>query len=256
MHLSEVRRLGDVVQKDTHPWTATVHSVLNHLEHRGFHAAPTVVGSGYTGAGQETIRYIPGEFMTTGEWSLRGATALGRLLRTLHEAMADYQPPANAVWRPWFGRSLGDARKIISHCDVAPWNIVVRDSFPVALIDWDLTGPIDPMVDLCQAVWLNAKLHDEIVARREALSPIETRATLQRAIVDGYDLGVPDRLRLVDVMIEFAVHSVAYEADEADLSPDTPLSEVDDELPWAMAWRARAASWMIRNKQMLKNSLV
>jgi hypothetical protein len=256
MHLSEVRRVGDIVYKDAHPWTATVHSVLNHLQRRGFLAAPTVVGSGFTGAGQETITYIPGDFMTTGEWTPQGATNLGRLLRTLHETMADYVPPANALWRPWFGRSLGDPKKTISHCDVAPWNIVVRDSLPVALIDWDLAGPIDPFVDLAQAVWLNAKLQDDIVAEREGLSPIETRAALQRAIVDGYDLGTADRLRLVDLMIEFAVHSVAYEADEANLHSDTPILEMDQRLPWAMAWRARAAVWMMRNKRRLTDSLV
>jgi len=255
MHMSEVRRVGNVVHKDAHPWTATVHSVLNHLHRHGFCAAPAVVGSGFTDGGQEVISYVPGGFLTTGEWSPHGAAAVGRLLRTLHETMLEYVPPADAVWRSWFGRSLGDAKKIISHCDVAPWNIVVRDSLPVALIDWDLAGPVDPLVDLAQAVWLNAKLHDDIVAEREGLSPIEGRAALQRAIVDGYGLRTSDRPRLVDLMIEFAVHSVAYEADEAGLGPETPLSEMDDELPWAMAWRARAAAWMIKNRPRLMASL-
>jgi Ser/Thr protein kinase RdoA (MazF antagonist) len=256
MHLSEVRRVGDVVVKDAHPWTATVHTVLAHLERRGFGAAPTVVGSGFDASGRETISFVPGQLLTKGEWSLAGAAAVGRLLRALHETMADYMPPADAQWRPWFGRALGEGPGVIGHCDVAPWNLVARAGLPVALIDWDLAGPVDPVVDLAQAVWLNAKLHDDIVAAREGLSSLASRAALGRALVDGYELPAAQRGRLIDLMIEFAMHSVANEADEAHLLPDTPVSELDRELPWAMAWRARAAVWMTRNRQALREALL
>jgi thiamine kinase-like enzyme len=57
----------------------------------------------------------------------------------------------------------------MGHCDVAPWNIVARAGMPVALIDWEFAGPVDPLVELAQACWLNAKLHDDIVAEREGL---------------------------------------------------------------------------------------
>ena len=72
MHLSEVLRAGDVVIKDEHPWTRSVHSVLDHLHRRGFRAAPAPVGSGFTEAGREMVTYIPGVFVSTGEWSLEG----------------------------------------------------------------------------------------------------------------------------------------------------------------------------------------
>lgn len=256
MHLSEVRRVGEVVVKDAHPWTATVHTVLDHLARRGFSGAPRVVGAGFDTSGRETITYVPGQLPIRGEWSLAGAAAVGRLLRALHETMADYTPPADARWRPWFGRAIGERPGVIGHCDVAPWNIVAHAGLPVALIDWDLAGPVDPVVDLAQAVWLNAKLHDDIVAAREGLSSLESRAALAHAMVDGYELPAADRCRLVDLMIEFAMHSVANEADEAHLLADTPISALDRELPWAMAWRARAASWMSRNRQVLREALL
>jgi hypothetical protein len=138
------------------------------------------------------------------------------MLRALHGTMADYVPPTDARWRPWFGRAIGERPRLIGHCDVAPWDPVVRDR----------------------------------------LSSPESRAVLARAVVDGYELPAAERRRLVDLVIEFAVHSVANEADEARLLPDTPVSELDRELPWAMAWRARAAAWMIRHRQVLREALL
>ena len=255
MHPSEVRRDGNVIVKDAHPWTRTVHSLLNHLEHIGFDASPTIVGSGFNNQGKETISYIHGTFLNKGQWSLQGATAIGQMLRRVHEATSSYQPPPDACWRPWFGRAIGGTTRIIGHCDVAPWNIVARDGLPIALIDWDFAGPVDPMIDLAQACWLNAKLHDDIVAKREGLASPEDRAIQLRAIVDGYGLARRQRHGLVELMIEFAIHSIAFEADEANILPGTPLNALDPELPWAMAWRARAAVWMSKNKRILQDAL-
>jgi aminoglycoside phosphotransferase (APT) family kinase protein len=67
---------------------------------------------------------------------------------------------------PWFGRALGGAERVIGHYDVAPWNIVARGGRAEALIDSDRAGPVDPLVELAQACWLNAKLHDDLVAER------------------------------------------------------------------------------------------
>ena len=47
-----------------------------------------------------------------------------------------------------------------------------------------------------------------------------------------------------------------YNLAEANLLPETQLSEIDPDLPWAMAWRARAAVWMSTNRQVLLQSLL
>ncbi|MAG36421.1 MAG: hypothetical protein CL878_09275 [Dehalococcoidia bacterium] len=60
-------------------------------------------------------------------------------------------PPPHATWGPRFGRPLGGPARVIGHCDVAPWNIVAHNGLPVALIDWDFAGPVDPVVELAQA---------------------------------------------------------------------------------------------------------
>mgnify|MGYP000462372643 CR=1 FL=1 len=59
---------------------------------------------------------------------------------------------------------------------------------PYALIDWEYAGPVDPLVELAQACWLNAKLHDDVVAEIEGLPSLAEHAQQLRAILDGYEL--------------------------------------------------------------------
>lgn len=149
---TEVYRRGTVIVKDTGPWAPAVHSLLRHLEEVGFAGAPRVVGSGFDAEGHETVSYIEGEFTQPGPWTLEGAAAIGKMLRELHTASASFRPPPDAIWQTWFARKLGDGRRIISHCDVAPWNIVARNGLPIALIDWEFAGPVDPVVELAKPV--------------------------------------------------------------------------------------------------------
>ncbi len=255
-HPHAVHRRGDVVLREAGPWTPTIHSLLRHLEDVGFAGAPRVIGSGFDEHGRETLQYIEGTFTQPGPWSLEGAAAVGALVRELHEATASYEPPADAVWWPWFGRPLGSEKKIIGHCDTAPWNIVARDGMPVALIDWERAGPVDPLVELAEASWLNAKLHDDIVAELERLPPFEERARHLRAIVDAYGLPVAERESFVDLMIQFAIHDTAAQADEGGVTRDTTPDSVDHELIWGLSWRARSAAWLSRRRDEMVEALV
>jgi hypothetical protein len=249
---SVVYRRGGVVIRDAGPWTPAVHALLRHLEEAGFAGAPRLVGSGLDGDGREVLTFIEGEFTQPGPWSLGGAGALGRLLRSLHEAARSFRPPADAAWFPWHGRDLGGPARIISHCDVAPWNIVARDGLPTAFIDWETAGPVDPLVELAQLAWLNAKLHDDIVAGIEHLPPVAERARQLAAIADGYGLAARQRRGLLDQIIEFAIVDTAWEADDARISPEMTTHPV---ALWAMAWRARSAAWMIRHRRTLESAL-
>jgi hypothetical protein len=240
------------VIRNTGPWTPAVHALLRHLERVGFDGAPRVVGSGLEASGRETLTFVEGEFTHPGPWSLDGAAGVGRLLRALHDATASYQPPPYAVWFPWHGRGLGGPARVIGHCDVAPWNIVARDGMPAALVDWEFAGPVDPLVELAQSCWLNAKLHDDVVAELEGLPPLADRARQLRAIVDAYGLPASDRRGFLDRVIEYVVSDTANEADDAGVAPDTTSHP---SALWAMAWRARAAAWLLRNRRVLENAL-
>jgi len=247
-----VHRRGDVVLRDAGPWTPAVHDLLRHLEAVGFEAAPRLVGSGIDATGREMLTFIEGEFVQPGPWTISGAAALGRLLRDLHRATSTFRPAPEAVWFPWHSRHLGGPVKVIGHCDVAPWNIVARGGLPVGLIDWEFAGPVDPLVELAQLCWLNAKLHDDIVAEREGLPPLAERARHLAAIADGYGLAARQRAGFITTMIEFAITDAAWEADDAGVTPETTSHPV---ACWAMAWRARSAAWMIRHRAVLETAL-
>lgn len=137
-----------------------------------------------------------------------------------------------------------DGRRIISHCDTAPWNIVARHGLPVALIDWEFAGPTDPLVELAQACWLNTKLHDDIVAELEGLPPLADRAMQLRAMVDAYGLPRADRTKMFELMVEFVISEIAWETDDARVTPDMTTHHVG---LWAMAWQARSARWLLRS---------
>jgi len=84
---------------------------------------------------------------------------------------------------------------------------------------------------------------------------VAERARRLRAIVDGYELPSTRRQGLVTRIIEFAIHDTAAEADRAAIGPDSAPDTLDRRVPWALAWRARAAAWQLRNRGPLERAL-
>lgn len=247
-----VSRRGDVVLRAAGPWSPAVHALLRHLEGVGFAGAPRVVGGGFDAAGRETLEFVEGEFVHPHAWSDAGAYAVGALLRGLHDATASFEEPEDARWQPWFGRELGGrTARVIGHCDTGPWNIVARDGLPVAFIDWEVAGPVDPLVELAQLCWLNAQLHDDDVAEMVGLPSAEERAHQLRLIADGYGLGAAERARLLETIVTVAVHDAAEQAVEARITPHS----TDPEPLWGLAWRIRGAAWIQRNRELLARAL-
>ena len=251
-----VQRRGNVVLRPAAPWTPTVHSLLRHLERRrilrrsagrGFGICSRRSGDAHLYRGRV---YAPRPVVHRGRG--RGGTSAPEPTR----GDGNIQPPPDAVWPPWFGRRLGGPNRIIGHCDVAPWNIVTRDGLPVALIDWETAGPVDPMIELAQTCWLNAKLFDDDVAEREGLPSLEVRACQLRAIVDAYGPTMSQRRRIVDLIIGYAIHDAAETADEFKVTPDM-VEPMPDGFPiiWGLTWRVRAAAWVYRNRGALEKAI-
>ncbi len=243
---------GDVVMRETGPWHASVHSFLRHLEAEGFTAAPKVVGSGYADDGRETLSFIEGEVINPRPWSLEGVAKLGEMLRDLYRASASFKPEPNAVWPPFFGRELGSSTRIISHCDFAPWNIVSQNDLPVGLIDWEYAGSVDTLVELAQAVSLNVRLFSDDIAEHEGLAPLADRAQQARVMLDAYGLTKSQRQGFFDLMVEYVVHDTAFQTDAAEVTRES----TDQEGLWGLAWRARSASWLLRNRKVLERDII
>jgi len=247
---SLVVRHGDTILRPVQPWTPTIHALLRHLEAVGFTGAPRVVGDGYDGRGNEVLTYVEGEIVHPHPWSDDAIWRVGRLLRELHDATASFQPPADAVWQPWLLHSDAPG-SVVGHCDTGPWHIVACDGRPVAFIDWTLAGPIDRRDEIAATGWWNAQLYDEDIAEGNHLADAATRGAQVRYFLDGYELPMAERAGLVTHMIEVAIRDCAWEATRAQVTPEsadaTPL--------WALAWRARAAAWMLRHRPTLEHAI-
>lgn len=245
---TEVSRRGNVIYRESGPWSPTIVLLLRHLEQVGFTACPRVVGTGFDERGRETLSFIEGDFVHPGPWSDEALPRLGNMLRQLHEATSSFRVPDNAIWRGWFGRTLKTGLRVIGHCDAGPWNIVCRSSTPIALIDWEVAGPVGIDTELAQACWLNAQLYDDDIAERMNLGSAMERARQVRYLLDGYGFSKMQRDGFFDKLLAFAIHDAAEQAKEAGVTPDTE----NPESLWAITWRTRSASWMLRNRQTLE----
>src|SRR5262245_35293064 len=151
-----VTRRGGVVIRETGRWDRSVHLLLRHLDEVGFAGAPRVAGGGFDKQGREVLTYIEGDVINPTPWTDEAIHELGGLIRQLHDATASFQPLADSILRPWFGREIS-APDVIGHCDPAPWNIVSRNGKPVAMIDWEVAGRVGRLIELAMAEWNNAQ---------------------------------------------------------------------------------------------------
>ncbi|MBD2870306.1 phosphotransferase [Paenibacillus arenilitoris] len=243
-----VYQKGDIVLRPSGPWTPGVHALLRHLRQEG-QPVPPVIGTGVDEEGRETLGFMEGEFVHPGPWSDDAIVEVGRMVRRLHDAAATFEPAPDAAWKPWFLRGVGGPAVVFGHGDIAPWNMVTEGGMPIALIDWEFAGPVDPMAELARVCWLFPQLHDDDVAERVGLPPAGTRARQLRLLTDAYGLSADRRRRLYDLILEVVVRETAEEAVEQRVGPDSegPL--------WGIAWRARAAAWIMRHRALLQGAL-
>lgn len=138
---AEIIRVGDTVRRPTGPWTPGVHALLRHLEARGYSGAPRALG--VDDRGRESLSYVPGDVVWPEHFALVQTTSalaeVAAAIRLFHDAVADFEPPRDAIWAENASDPRGPA-ELLCHNDLAPWNLV-RDAGAWTFIDWDLAAP-------------------------------------------------------------------------------------------------------------------
>jgi hypothetical protein len=180
-------RLGDTVLRPAKPWTATVHTVLRHLETAGFSDAPRVIDTDAEGNDVQT--YLPGT--TVGDtlpWPawVHSDTALfqvGTWLRRLHDATADFVPPADAVW---FAGQQWRPGLVIGHHDAAPYNAVWQDDRLAGFIDWETAGPSSRAFDLAWTALSWVPLHPGKIVEPRGFTALADRSRRLHLLLDAY----------------------------------------------------------------------
>jgi hypothetical protein len=192
-----VHRVRDTVRRPLRQTSTATHALLRHLEEVGFDGAPRVLG--VDAEGREMLSYIPGQAVTAPAplWGLTHTAlrSVGVLLRRFHEAAAGFDA-SPYTWpdspSPPFDRGG------ITHNDPNLDNVVFRDGRAVALIDFDLASPGDPVWDLAGAarMWAPLRLPADTPDVRRHHELIRFRM-----LVDAYGLEPERRLDLVEAVL-------------------------------------------------------
>lgn len=175
------------VRRTTGPWTASVHGLLSHLANAGFQGAPRPLG--VDDRGRERLTFLEGETVGVARpwpgWthSDEALVQVARWLRCYHDAVADFVPPADAVWRE--GRTWRPGQ-IVSHHDAAPYNAVWGDSGLVGFVDWDMAGPTTYDADLAWMAFSWVPLHARSVVSAEGFSAFPARRERLRTFLDAF----------------------------------------------------------------------
>jgi Ser/Thr protein kinase RdoA (MazF antagonist) len=197
-NLSTVVRVGDSVRRPAGPWTPAVHALLDHLEKKGFERAPRA--RGLDEQGREILSFVPGEGVGATQpwpawcWTDETVVEVGRMLRSYHDAVRDFEPPVDASWR-LDARALGPG-EIVCHNDVAPYNLVRGPDAVLSLIDWDVAGPGPPRDDVTFAARAFAPLHPDDICERLGFVRLEDRPRRLRLFLDAY--GLTERAEFID----------------------------------------------------------
>ncbi|MFI5910445.1 aminoglycoside phosphotransferase family protein [Dactylosporangium sp. NPDC051541] len=153
-----VIRIGDTVRRPLHPWSASIHELLEFLAAAGFPYSPRFLG--VDDEGREVLTYLEGESGGDG-WRHAadegGLAAMGRLLREYHDVVAGFRPTHDG--------------RIMCHGDFGPWNLVWRDGVPVGILDWDYACRRPPVHDVAYALEYVAPFRDDEEAMRSYRHP-------------------------------------------------------------------------------------
>ena len=180
-----VVRVGDTVRRSAGVWTPTIQALLAHLQSKGF---PAPRPMGLDDNGREVVSYLPGA-CSTHPWprallATSGARQVGVLLRAYHHAVADFEPPAPAIWRQG-PQSVGPG-EIVLHGDFGPHNLIWSGGRLVGVIDFELARPGQPVEDAVFAVLRVAHLRPGDRAAAVGFGAVPDRRARLVAFADGY----------------------------------------------------------------------
>lgn len=218
-----VVRIGDTVRRPAGAATAFTAALLQHLERAGFSGAPRYLGLDEQGRAtfSHIAGHVPAKFQYFADVQVRAAATL---LRAFHDATR--------------GSGLAGNRMVVCHHDPGPNNVVFQDGRPVALIDFDMARPGDPLEDVGYMAWTWC------VSSKPARGPVARQAAQVRLLADAYGLGAAQRLQLVDAMLACQARNIAFWSQRLGASADalgTTAAQLLDRIDWSQGEMAYTA---------------
>ena len=209
-----VVRVGDTVRRPHQRQSLAVAEYLEHLERVGFDGSPRYLGRDRLG--RDVLTFVEG--VVPGDppeaWVSDDAllASVAVLVRRLHEASTGFaadrgfSAAAGSAW----GRDLIQLDpqleypepELVSHNDVTPQNVVVRDNRAIGLVDFDLAGPTTRLADAYNTAmhWVPLRPPGDIWPSWPA---VDQMARL-RLFADAYGLSTEARAALPALAVERA----------------------------------------------------
>jgi tRNA A-37 threonylcarbamoyl transferase component Bud32 len=232
-----VYREEDAILRPIKPWTDHVHALLRHFCSHGL-PVPQVIKTDDT---YEYVEYIEGEIIDSCQWTDELLIDIAELTKKIHQSAEKFDYTKSMEWQPYYLREMGDI-KICSHGDIAPWNVVTKDRKIMGLIDWELAGPISPIVELARICWLFPPS-----VNAESTVDNKIRAEQIRTIIDTYGLDADSRKSFFTIMLDTSIYDLEYAM--RNISVDT-IGRM-----WSLVWRNKNISWLWRNRQLIQNTI-
>ncbi|MCK5892493.1 phosphotransferase [Aeromicrobium sp.] len=164
-----VWKVGRTVRRPTGPWTPAVHELLTWLAGEGLGGIPHV--GGVDDDGREIVSYIEGRGVPVDDEIVLDTVLVEAVgwLRDFHDLVDSYRPDGPRTWRQSGAEPVElEPGQIVCHNDPGAYNWIVQSGHFVAMIDWDLAGPGDPIDDLAFLCWTAIPLYRDIGAAETA----------------------------------------------------------------------------------------
>lgn len=229
-----VVRVGDTVRRPAGRRSQFIAALLDHFETLEIEWVPRYLGQDEHR--RDILTWIEGQVpQRWGYFSDLQVANAGRLLRAFHDATRDSKLAAGA--------------SIVCHNDFGPNNAIFLDERPVAIIDFDLAEPGEPLEDLGYTAWawcISSKPHRP---------PVDEQAQQVRVLLDAYgNLAASERKAVVDAVLERQERNALFWS-KALNNPDTIATPVD-KIPEIIEWSRNEAAYVRANRRRFEDVLL
>ncbi|MFJ8218737.1 phosphotransferase [Bacillus cereus] len=150
-NVSNVYRSENTVRRELKPGSAKIHTLLQHLENKGFHHAPKFLG--VDEKDREILSFIEGEAgnypLKKYMWSNAVLKEIAKMLHLYHDAVSDF--PLSDEWQPM--DCTPNDIEVLCHNDFAIYNIIFNQEKPVGIIDFDVAAPGPRIWDIAYTLY-------------------------------------------------------------------------------------------------------